>query len=447
MQCHSSSFSRAPFRVALVLLALVSSYTPAPVVAEDGLSTSTPVPETVGPPTSLESIPFDAVDGKIVVDVFTTTVAYGKLQRNRVSARDGLKWTIDQGTAILSEDPFTGLSLFQPSGTVPVLATPRLGALSGTQDVIGLSPSIIPIAERLFQAAGGGDCQSSGGLTLNIPVRAIMPERVIPRSLGERALVYDHGMYFAFNPSVGLMRITYNPEQISETVLRSLNPPSTPSDPFFPASAESRFFFIIEMMSSGVSVFNKEPMVFTAPSTTWPPFQTSVNMAAPVVFYLVSAPNTPFMTINNQFMYIYPTTELSIQSEAFSISALGILTSTWRIRNTTSNPADVRWFLLGNKGAPVTASEGTISITAAGTAGDTVTVDYTSRLESSSLTQFITFGAVSIGGQRLTGSAMREFTNASRTSLPTLSLWGCAALVLVLVFAVLWILKGGGLSA
>lgn len=343
---------------------------------------------------------YDVVDGKIVARVTRDGMP--------LSFSDGLSWDIISGQALVSEDPLTKVSLFKPNGTVPVVAVPHVGNFVGPPVRIGIDPTNLPLSQRRFQVAGGGSCvgNTQTGIPLTVDVRSVMTSNVIPLSLTERELVYRNCEYYAFDHNVGPMRITLNPDYRSQTVLTSQQ--STGQN-FFPATAESRFFFNIDFLDSGLRVFNKEPMTFLASSTQWPPFETALEHEAPVAFYLADAPDTQFMTIQNQYMSLYPTTELDISTLQFAIDDDLNLDAVWRITNTSNSAATLRWFLLGNLGIPDSDTFGPIDIGPAGSLNESVNVTFHSQLTQSTLTQFLMLGAVSQDGPRLTGSTRVDY--------------------------------------
>lgn len=339
----------------------------------------------------------DVVDGYIVAKVTDNGVP--------VDAQDGLTWDIVSGQATISEDPYTKVTLFKPVGTVPVIAIPRIGSSAGSQVQVGIDPAILPPGQQTFAVAGGGLCQANPnhGLAFAVDVRSVLTSNVIPLSLTERMLVYQHGEYYAYDSSVGPMRITLNPNFTSYTLLTSQQPAGSG---FFPATAQSQFYFNIQFLNSGLTVFNKDPMTFSASDTQWPPFGTTLKDQSPVTFYLANAPTTPFMTIQNQYMNLYSYSQLDISALTFHIDPNGYLTSTWQITNETTDSETFRWFFIGDLGHPSSPSFGAVDIGP----GGTVTVTFDTFLGPSTLTQFLTLGAVSQSGPRITGSGRVNFS-------------------------------------
>lgn len=349
-----------------------------------------------------QGLVLDAVDGKTVVKAWVDTVdSSGQKTSQTVTAANGLTWTILSGTAQISEDAYTGRTLFVPSGNQPVVAQPVLGGQAGPPVTIGLNANIIPTDEKELTAAGGGACQQNlnhAGLFLSVVhVRSVLDATTIPLSQTERLLRYQRAEYYAWDPDAGPMRITLNPDKVSEVHLTSLNSAGSPS--FFPASAEAHLYFIIEMLNTGVRIFNPEAMVLRNPSTDWPPFQEPMLNDTPVSFVLVDNPTMEMMQIDSQESYIYPTQELAIDLLSQQVTG-GVLEASYRIRNVASTGGDVRWFFLGDLGTPLTPTRGLQTIPPGGQA----LVTLRTQLRSSGLTQTITLGAVTQSGTRMTGA-------------------------------------------
>jgi hypothetical protein len=208
------------------------------------------------------------------------------------------------------------------------------------------------------------------------------------------------------------MRITINPDKVSEVHLNSLQAAGSPS--FFPASAEAHMYFIIEMLNSGVRIFNPDAMVLHTASTNWPPFHEPMVNDTPVSFVLVDNPTVETMQIVNQEMYLYPTQELAIDVLSQQVTA-GVLEATYLIRNVSSTGGDIRWFFLGDIGTPLTATRGQQTIPAGGQA----TVTLRTQVQSSVLAQTVTLGAVTQSGTRMTGARRLQFQYPAATDTPT----------------------------
>ena len=392
--------------VAVVLLAL-STY-----LAADHLRKAVampPPPPGGGGITAVRGVAVDAIGGKTVVVATATRTSSGVTSTGPVGSADGLTWSIVAGSATFSEDPETGNTLFVPGTDVPVVAVPSVGGVHGDPVTIGLNQSVIPTSEQNLLAAGGGSCNSSGSagfsLASAIDVRAVVDASVVPLSQDERVFRFQHGEYFSYDPNMGPMRITYNPAYTSEVVLHSLHSGSG----FFPASAETHLYLIIEALASGTKIFNSQPLVMRTASTPWPPFQQPMINDQPVSFYLVDNPSVEMMVINHQENYLYPTRELTINSHDVGI-ANGVLTASFDITNSTQTAGDVRWFVIGNTGAPQTPTEGVQTLAA----GATTTVQFRTQASGSSLGQFITLGAVSQSGVRMSGARRVDFTYSTR---------------------------------
>lgn len=350
---------------------------------------------------TLQGMVLDIVDGKTVAKATLETVAPdGQRSSRDVSSADGLTWTILSGQGQIGQDPYTGRTLFEPSGNDPLVVQPAIGGQVGAPVTVGLNISSVPSGEQVLAVAGGGACAQNpnhaGLFRASVNVRSVVDTSVIPLSATERVLRYQRAEYYAYDPEAGPIRITLNPDHVSEIHLSSLQ--SAGSKSFFPASAEAHLYFIIEMLNSGVRIFNPEPMVLHTPSTNWPPFQEPMINDQPVSFVLVDNPSVEMMLIDSQESYLYPTKELAIDLLSQQVNS-GVLEATYRIRNLTTTGGDVRWFFLGDVGAAQTPTRGVQTIPPGGQAQVTLRT----QLQPSGLTQTITLGAVSQSGPRLTG--------------------------------------------
>jgi hypothetical protein len=365
---------------------------------------------------TLNAAAADGTLGAVAVDVMDTqTVVKAWIERTdalgqpvREPVTSGVSWTIESGTAVVTQEPYTGRTVFKPRGSTPVVARPSLGDLVGPPVRIGLDPGVLPWYERGLTVAGGGSCQTSDVVTATadveppaVDVRAVVDATVIPLSRTERVIRYERGEYFAHHPDMGIMRLRYNPNQTSEIVLRSLDPTG---QSFFPASAQGRLFFIMEVLDSGIKLFNPEPMLLSTPSTNWPPFEIPMLNDAPVSFHSQDNPEVEILRIESQELYLYPTTELAISNRKFLITG-DLLEASFGVKNLTAHPGEVRWFLLGDVGTPLAATDGLLSLAP----GAERVVTFRSRLAPSSLAQAITFGAVSQSEPRMTGTRRRSF--------------------------------------
>lgn len=366
---------------------------------------------------TLRGLAVDVIDGKTVAHAWLDTVdANGVKTSREVTAADGLTWTVTGGTSQIEVDAFTGRSRFLPSGSQPVTAVPELGGLTGGPVDIGINASVIPTIEREIVMAGGGLCaqnpnhQSVFLRLSSVDVRSVIDLTAIPLSATERVLRFRRGEYYAYDPQAGPMRLTFNPAKVSGVTLKSLDP--TGQD-FFPASVEVRAHFIIEMLNTGMRVFNEQPLVFRNPASEWPPFSEPMISEAPVSFYLMDNPTVEALRIENQESYLYPSEELAVDLLSRQITG-GVLEATYRVRNLTSAGGTVRWFFLGDLGTPITAPQGTSPI---GPNGQ-LNVTLRTQLHASELSQTITFGAVTQDGARLTG------TRKLRFQFPTVSSQG-----------------------
>lgn len=411
--------SRSWTRRAPVLLAAILSVA--------GLLATAPPTTAQTTGTVPQGLAYDVVDGWTVVAV--REASYGSGSGAETFDFDGpalanVQWTFDSGSAQVVQDPYNGDWLFQPQGTTPVVARPSAGGVLGDPVEIGIAQSLIPSDQGDFLAAGGGACianpNHSGlfavvGPEFEVDVRSVVDTSVQPLSASERTLVYQHAQYHAWSPEAGPMRVRFNPAYVSRTTLFGDPAASDPSQPFFPASAETDLHFIIDFLDHGISVFNKEPMRLRSASTDWPPFRVpQVNDEGDVTeFYMVGQPDVLMMTIRSQEQYVYPTTELAITSSGATIDGQGLLHVSFDIENVSTQQGRVRWFVLGDSGDPQTPREGVVDLAA----GAVHRVDFTTRPDERLLTQFVTLGAVTETGPRLTGSARVEFLFPQNSAL------------------------------
>lgn len=369
---------------------------------------------------TLQGLALDVIDGRTVARAWVETVdGSGQKSSRTVTSADGLTWRILSGTAGVHEDAYNGRTLFVPSGSEPVVAQPQLGDLQGAPVTIGLNASLLPFTEGVLTAAGGGYCiQNPNHAALfaaGVDVRAVVDATVIPLSQTERLLRYQRAEYYAWDPTAGPMRITLDPDKPSEVHLTSLAPGGSPS--FFPASAEARLHFTIEMLDTGVRISNPDPMVLRNPSTGWPPFQEPMINESPVSFVLNDNPSAEMMLIENQESYLYPTRELAVEVLSQQITG-DLLESTWRVRNQASTGGDVRWFFLGDVGTPLTPVRGLETVVP----GGSFDVTLRAQLHGSELTQAITLGAVTQSGPRMTGEGQLRFRYPDPPLLPVCQL-------------------------
>jgi len=404
--------------VGLVLGALVFLFLFPHLSLHSKSAASTPTVGAVAPASdsTVQGLAVDAVDGKTVVKAWVNAVDSSGQRSSKTMTKDnGLTWNILSGTAQATEDATTGRTIFVPSGNIPVVAQPVLGGKAGDPVTIGLSSNIIPIGERDLVAGGGGNCvcklSQKSALTASVDVRSVLDATVIPLSSTERVLRFQRTEYYAWDSTNGPMHITLNPDKVSEVHLKSLQPAGSPS--FFPASAEARMYFVIEMMNTGARIFNPDAMVLHAASTNWPPFHEPMINDTPVSFVLVDDPTVETMQIVNQEMYLYPTQELAIDLLSQQLTA-GVLEANYLIRNLSSAGGEIHWFFLGDVGMPSTATRGQQTIPPGGQA----TVTLRTKVQSSVLAQTVTLGAVTQSGTRLTGARRLQFQYPEATDTP-----------------------------
>jgi hypothetical protein len=346
--------------------------------------------------------PLDAIDGQIVVATYTERVDRdGTAQRQ--PARGTVSFVVESGRADISSDPFTGNMLVRPLGDDPVVVRPRVGGRVGDRVVVGLRPEILGPDERTFRVPGGGACVSDGSLIArHLDVRSVVNATVIPVSRTERVLRYlTNGEYYTNDPKAGALRLRYNPNYTSEVRLRSL---SADGAQFFPASVETQLFLEIELLDTGMRIYNKKPLVMRKASTGWPPFEEPLLSNTPVEFYDERNPDVVVMTIESQEAYLYPTEELEIRQKSFTIND-GMLDATFEVRNLTETAADVRWFFIGNVGKPATPTNGVVKTPG----GGSFEVSFRTKAPEAAVQQFLTLAAVSQSGPRLSGFERVEF--------------------------------------
>jgi hypothetical protein len=357
----------------------------------------------------LKTVPYWVHDGRIVIG---TTLQGDDGVVQRISQANGLAWQLESGQAEILEDPYTGYTLVRPLGDVPVVIRPVL-PVQGSQDIagastlVGIDPQLIPVDERGFTAAGGGACparwlRAESGFSV-IDVRAVMEFSVIPLSRTERVMRYhpQNGEYYSFDENIGPMRIRYDPDRMSEIRLVSHDPTGAK---FFPASAEGRVHLIIELLGVGLRLFNPEPMVLRTASTNWPPFEIPMLSVGETRFFEVDNPDVELLQVGQQELYLYPTRELAMETRSFQIRD-GVLETTIKVRNLSESPGEVRWFVAGNIGEPLTPERGRETVAGNGS----FLVTFRSRPIGSTLPQSITLTAVTESGARLTGGKRIEF--------------------------------------
>lgn len=367
----------------------------------------------------------DQIDGKVILrsqlSVLTDSgiVAFSKIRK-----QEQIDFQVIQGQAIIQTDPYNGETLITPIGDTPVKVRPVLESvlqdnpirIIGEEQEIGIDIRKVPIGERFFDRAGGGACASDarlGGapIQFELRVRAFMPTNVIPLSLTRRRLNWNHALYFAYHPEIGLIRIRYNPDLQSYTYLESHADEKIISETgFFPARGQNNLYFIIEMMNLGVSCFNKKPMIQSYENTYFPPYSTPLTIDEPVEFFNTENPDLLMMTIFKNDMQIYDYSSIEVECLNYKINEDGSLNSHWRFVNQSSEQIATRWFALGNfesyKDQP---SEGTRILGPANSGSHEFEVDFVGQLRKSSLSQFVTMNIVSLDDPVLMGTQRLDF--------------------------------------
>jgi hypothetical protein len=407
----------------------------------------------------------DQVDGYLVVRPSFQVNLNGSVKTvPDVRLSDGLSIQITQGEAKVTEDPYNGDILIAPTGTIPIKARGVLGPMTtapggalgvgnvgansivgspvliGEETEIGFTAQNIPRAQLSIVAAGGGACVSSTSLsnTASIPqqlterftgmgisgdslkqlaqgyhfklrVRACVAANVIPRSALTREIVWQHGLYYAFDPVLGRMRLHYNPAFRSRTVMHS-DGALTAGHNFFPASGMNQLYFILNFLDLGYHAFNKEPMNLHFSNTQWPPYSTPLDIEKPVQFYNLDNPEEVILTVYQNTLQLYDYAAVDIENLHYEVDARGLIRTSWLIRNQATTPIQGQWFALGNfVQSNDLPDQGSYHFAPAGTDGDTLKVDFVGRLSKSSLTQMITMNLVSYDDPVVVGSKGLNF--------------------------------------
>jgi hypothetical protein len=114
---------------------------------------------------------------------------------------------------------------------------------------------------------------------------------LIPR----RSFQWEETLLFTKHEAVGEILVSLNPRKASTGEMIPIGRRS-----FFPAKAVNRFFFIIEVPSFGVRLFNKKPLINSATVSSFPPFGSAYVMNEPVEFYNLDDPSGPVLLIIQQ---------------------------------------------------------------------------------------------------------------------------------------------------
>lgn len=365
----------------------------------------------------------DQIDGRFVVETTARVIADMRtFSTMSLGADHGLQIQITQGAALVEKDPYNGQILITPKGTVPVRARPILSLPGGTvitggDQEVGIDIAAVPQPQQSFDRSGGGDCRSRFMMmdhTFDLEVRAFMPANVIPLALDRREIRWRHALYFAYDPMVGLMRISNNPAHVSRTTMRSKRTVEEPGQEFFPAEGRNELYFILEMLDLGYVCFNKDPMVQPFAHTDWPPFSTVMSIDRPLSFFDVDNPDREMLRIERNDMRIYDYSSVDVECLEQSISEDGTLRSRWRFTNQTDDVVRARWFALGNFRRPaMTGDQGNRLLGAHGTETGSFEAQFVAQVEKSSLPQFITMNLVSVTGPIVMGSKRLNFTYPS----------------------------------
>lgn len=362
----------------------------------------------------------DQIDHRYVVrPVCRLTNGEKVLAVKAVKPDEGLAVQITQGEAQVEADPYTGLLLIRAKGARTVKARATLEAqlqskavtLTSPERELGIDPTMVPADQMNISASGGGVCTASWDLgeeyKFNVRVRASIHGNVIPRSESEREIHWRHGEYFAHDAHLGLMRIRYNPDYQSKTVMRAQTlAGEVAAKGFFPADGKTDLYFTMEFVDLGLTLFNKEPMSLPFNNSPWPPYSTALNIAKPVEFFNMEDPEQRVLVIHGNEMQIYDYSSIQVECLKYDITAEGELQSRWLIRNEATRPVRARWFALGDfVGNGATTDQGNRLLGAAGSGMDTVEVEFNTRLAKSSLSQLVTMNVVSLDDPVVMGMA------------------------------------------
>jgi hypothetical protein len=361
----------------------------------------------------LEAI--DQVDGRFVLRATVPELDEGGGAREMM-ADENLAIEITSGAGEIERDPYTNRYLLKPAGSEPVLGRAvhegREGIRRASSEVpLGIDPSGIPDDQQRFEVAGGGACSARWELAMKadfeVNVRASAMANVVPLSEDHRELYWAHGQYYAHDPVVGLMRLTYNPADTSKIVLRR----GSEGTEFFPSRIENRLFFVIDFIDLGYRGFNKEPMVQSVAAMPWPPFSEVVlAIEEPLEFYDVEEPERLLMTLVSQDMRLYDYSSLDVEQLDSTLGADGILTTQWRITNQSDERVRMRWFTLGNHtGTAGEPLEGTRLLGAGGTGFEHFELTLRVQAEKSLLRQPFSLNAVSLTDSIFAGRGQVDY--------------------------------------
>lgn len=360
---------------------------------------------------------FEQRSGVLVINA-SLGVKSGLQTLASVETNDDVEIQITQGSGTVRRDPYTGLTLVEPTGEVPVKARAVLrGELNGVlttlvgEEVqIGLDPSLLPPEQAVFDMAGGGNCRAMAVLgdqyEFSLRVRAVMPAGIIPIDYDRREIVWRDALYFAWDERIGLMRLRNNPAYRSKTELVSRTPKeSLTAQNFFPASGRNELYFVLDMVDLGVSLINRDPMVQSFEYTEWPPYSTELTIDRPVAFYPTDGGDEPTLIVQQNDMRIYDYSSVDIRPLQWEVSEDGVLLSRWEVRSQAEEPVIGRWFAIGDfhqhNDFPV---EGSLEFgTPAGTRDSSV-IEFRARLRKSILDQQISMCYASVTGPVILGT-------------------------------------------
>jgi hypothetical protein len=365
---------------------------------------------------------YDLVDGYYVLRPVVQLQYLGRTFRALLGSQAAVDIELSGGPATAQRDPVNGNILVSTTSPDPVFARPAAETTLGGEPVtlgadpleIGIDPSTIPPSELEVGLAGGGSCASrffiGDPVDSEVQVRASLMAKALPKSADRREVLWRHGRYFAYNPILGFMSLSYDPDRISKTTMLTSNQTFLQSGGFFPAKAVNELQFICDFVDLGIKAFSKVPMRQTINEAFWPPYSTTpIGIDDEVDFYDVTDPDRRVMRIVKQSLYLYDYNSLDIELVSHEVRE-GLLYMSWRIHNQSEVPIHVRWFLLGDFERDVRfPHEGNRLMSASGSSDDTMMVQLSVPVERSSLSQTVSMNAVSLRMPILAGQSSLSF--------------------------------------
>ncbi|MCZ6862633.1 MAG: hypothetical protein O7I42_20570 [Alphaproteobacteria bacterium] len=346
----------------------------------------------------------------------------------KLGVEHDLQVEILEGQASVERDPFSQELLVNPKGSTPVVARLVLRTNRGTEPLtffggrteLGMDSTFLSPNESIFDKAGGGACRERWHMTADEPfdfelrVRAFMPANVIALTPTKRQIRWRHALYFAHDPTMGNMRIHYNPDHQS---LTELNSKGENPDGFFPASGRNDLFFVIEMLDLGYKCFNKIPMVQSYDYTDWPPYSTTLSIDEPVDFYNWENPDELMATISKNDMQLYDYDAIRVECTEWSIDDNDVLSAEWVLTNCVKETIMSRWFLLGaGERHSVDMEQGSRLLGPSGSGLEEVRIKTATRVKKCMRRQFLSMNVVSVNEPVAMGSKSVKFNYPSLES-------------------------------